>query len=97
MLAVVDSLHETLSGPATVKIMHRAFHDFEEVKFQRLASLSVAQLYRLRQSPRYRQHRVAYQATRPTQVAIGERRRPEPEGHPGYLRVDTVHQSKTIP
>jgi transposase InsO family protein len=92
LLAVVDSLHETLSGPATVKIMHRAFHDFAEVKLQRLAGLSVAQLYRLRQSPRYRQHRVAYQATRPTQVAIGERRRPEPEGHPGYLRVDTVHQ-----
>jgi hypothetical protein len=25
-------------------------------------------------------------------VAIGERRRPQPEGRPGYLRVDTVHQ-----
>jgi transposase InsO family protein len=25
-------------------------------------------------------------------VAIGERRRPEPNGRPGYLRVDTVHQ-----
>jgi len=27
-----------------------------------------------------------------TQVAIGERRRPEPQNQPGYLRVDTVHQ-----
>jgi len=35
---------------------------------------------------------VAYQPTRPTQVAIGERRRPDPQGKPGYLRVDTVHQ-----
>jgi hypothetical protein len=26
------------------------------------------------------------------QVAIGERRPPKPEGKPGYLRVDTVHQ-----
>ena len=25
------------------------------------------------------------------QVAIGERRRPDPQGQPGYLRVDTVH------
>jgi integrase-like protein len=25
-------------------------------------------------------------------VSIGERRRPEPQGRPGYLRVDTVHQ-----
>jgi transposase InsO family protein len=35
---------------------------------------------------------VTYQPTRPTPVSIGERRRPEPHGHPGYLRVDTVHQ-----
>ena len=25
-------------------------------------------------------------------MAIGERRRPDPQGRPGYLRVDTVHQ-----
>jgi transposase InsO family protein len=92
LLAAVDTLHETLSGPATQKILQRAHHEFGEAKFQRLAELSVAQLYRLRKSVRYRQRRVAYQPTRPTQVSIGERRRPEPEGRPGYLRVDTVHQ-----
>ena len=52
----------------------------------------MAQLYRLRKSRTYRKRRVAYQPTRPTPVAIGERRRPEPQGRPGYLRVDTVHQ-----
>ncbi len=30
--------------------------------------------------------------TRPTAVSIGERRRPDPQGQPGFLRVDTVHQ-----
>ena len=30
--------------------------------------------------------------TRPVQVAIGERRRPQPFGQPGYVRVDSVHQ-----
>jgi hypothetical protein len=25
-------------------------------------------------------------------VSIGERRRPDPQGRPGYLRIDTVHQ-----
>ena len=25
-------------------------------------------------------------------MAIGERRRPDPQGRPGHLRVDTVHQ-----
>jgi transposase InsO family protein len=92
LLAIVDVLHDTLSGPATQKILQRAFHDFGESKFQRLAKVSVAQIYRMRKSTGYRQRRVAYQPTRPTQVAIGERRRPEPDGRPGYLRVDTVHQ-----
>ena len=92
LLVAVDEAHQTLSGPATQKILQRAYHDFQEPAYQRLAELSVAQLYRLRQSRAYRQRRVTYQATRPTPVAIGERRRPEPNGHPGYLRVDTVHQ-----
>jgi transposase InsO family protein len=92
LLAAVDEAHGVLSGPATQKILQRAYYDFQEPPYQRLAELSVAQLYRLRQSSTYRQRRMAYQATRPTKVAIGERRRPEPDGRPGYLRVDTVHQ-----
>jgi transposase InsO family protein len=92
LLAQVDEAHETLSGPATQKIFARACYDFGDQRFRRLAQLSVAHLYRLRRSRAYRQRRVAYQPTRPPPVAIGERRRPEPEGRPGYLRVDTVHQ-----
>ena len=52
----------------------------------------MAQLYRLRNSGTYRHRRVEYQPTRPTAVSIGERRKPDPRGRPGYLRVDTVHQ-----
>lgn len=90
-LATVDEAHGTLSGPATQKILQRAAYDFGEPLYERLSKLSVAQLYRLRQSRPYRQRRVSYQATRPTAVSIGERRRPDPNGRPGYLRVDTVH------
>jgi transposase InsO family protein len=92
LLAAVDEAHETLSGPATQKILEREWHEFHDERYKGLARLSVAQLYRLRKSRTYRQRRVAYQPTRPTQVAIGERRRPDPQGRPGYLRVDTVHQ-----
>jgi transposase InsO family protein len=92
LLAGVDEAHEVLSGPATRKILQRAHYDFREPGYERLAELSAAQLYRLRKSSTYRKHGMAYQATRPTKVAIGERRRPEPGGRPGYLRVDTVHQ-----
>jgi transposase InsO family protein len=92
LLATVDTFHETLSGPATQKILQRACHDFGDARYRRLAAISVAQLYRLRGSTRYRQRRIVYQPTRPTAIAIGERRRPEPDNRPGYLRVDTVHQ-----
>jgi len=92
LLAKVDEAHETLSGPATQKILQREFHEFGDRRYGRLARLSVAHLYRLRQSRTYRQRRVVYQPTRPAPVAIGERRRPQPDGRPGYLRVDTVHQ-----
>ena len=92
LLAGVDEAHEVLSGPATQKLLQRAYYDFQEGQYERLAQLSVAQLYRLRKSRGYRERYMVYQPTRPTKVAIGERRRPEPNGRPGYLRVDTVHQ-----
>jgi transposase InsO family protein len=92
LLASLDEAHETLSGPATVKLLARAYYDFGDKSFARLAQLSVAHLYRLRQSRTYRQRHLDYHPTRPSPVAIGERRAPRPEGRPGYLRVDTVHQ-----
>ena len=92
LLAEVDTAHETLSGPATQKILHRACHDFGDSRFKRLAELSVAQLYRLRKSRAYRAQRVVYQHTRPTPIAIGERRKPAPDHRPGYVCVDTVQQ-----
>jgi transposase InsO family protein len=92
LLAKVDEAHETLSGPATQKILQREFEEFGNPQYEQLAQISVAHLYRLRKSRTYRERRVVYQPTRPTTVAIGERRVPQPEGRPGYLRVDTVHQ-----
>lgn len=92
LLAGVDEAHETLSGPATQKILYREFHEYGDVRYRRLAAISVAHIYNLRKSRSYRDKRVRYQKTRPVQVGIGERRRPDPKGRPGYVRVDTVHQ-----
>jgi len=92
LLAIVDEAHDDLSGPATRRILEREYRQYGKCEFERLASLSVSHLYNLRQQPRYRERRLHYIKTRPTAVAIGERRRPDPQGQPGYLRVDTVHQ-----
>lgn len=92
LLAQVDEAHESLSGPATRRILQREFREYGKAEFERLAAISNGHLYNLRRNPRYRQRRKTYQKTRPSAVPIGERRRPDPQGRPGYLRVDTVHQ-----
>ena len=50
LLAAVDEAHDTISGPATRKLLQRARYQFQDVRYTRLAELSVAQLYRLRKS-----------------------------------------------
>ena len=92
LLVVVDQAHETLSGPATQKILHREYYEYSQEKYIRLAAISVPHIYNLRKSRIYREKQIRYTKTRATKVAIGERRRPAPDGRPGYLRVDTVHQ-----
>jgi transposase InsO family protein len=95
LLAQVDQAHDGLSGPATRRILEREFREYGKREFERLAAISNGHLYNLRRHPRYRQQRKNYQKTRPSLVPIGERRRPDPKGRPGYLRVDTVHQGDT--
>ena len=92
LLALVDEAHDTMSGPATRKILYRGFHEFADAKYENLSSISAAHIYNLRKRREYRERRMNFEKTRPTKVSIGERRRPEPEGRAGYLRIDTVHQ-----
>ena len=92
LLGTVDQAHGTLSGPATQKILYREFYEYGDERYGRLAAISVPHIYNLRKNQAYRKRRIAYQKTRPVQIAIGERRKPTPEGQPGYLRIDTVHQ-----
>jgi transposase InsO family protein len=92
LLAEVDEAHETMSGPATKKILEREWGLYQHAEYEQLATISVAHIYNLRKRRRYRECRINYTKTRAVQVAIGERRKPQPGGQPGYLRVDTVHQ-----
>lgn len=91
LLAETDNLHGRLNGAATIAIMAaecaRGDHRYELLK-----GISVAHLYRLRGTARYREHALTYEKTKPVHNSIGERRKPEPSGAPGFLRVDTVHQ-----
>lgn len=92
LIGETDLRHGRLSGPATKAIFKREFA-FGHKAFDRLKDISISHLYNLRQSSGY-QRKVGRFLTKttPTRINIGERRKPEPNGKPGYIRVDTVHQ-----
>jgi len=92
LLVETDDLHGTLSGPATKKLCERAVLIFGDERYLRLADISVSHLYNLRKSALYRKQRLHFTKTRSKASVIGVRRKPRPNGRPGFIRVDTVHQ-----
>ena len=78
LLAHTDSLHGTLSGLATKKLlMERAFDLFREVRYKRLAGISLAHLYNLRQRESYQ--RQVWTKTRPGEHRHQRAARPSPQ------------------
>ena len=92
LLAGLDERHNTLSGPATKKLCERAYQVFGETEYQRLAGISIAHLYNLRKSKTYIGQRHQYEKINPVRSKIGERRKPNSNGQPGFIRIDSVHQ-----
>jgi hypothetical protein len=90
LLAKTDELHGWLSGPATKRILAREYEIYGHANFENISRVSVAQIYNLRHSKRYPGKH--YNHTKRLISKIGERTKPEPQGRPGYIRVDTVHQ-----
>jgi hypothetical protein len=92
LLAETDNAHGRLSGPATKRIFDRAFHVYADKRFERLKNISPAHIYNLRLSRTYQMRARTFAKTQSVTVSIGIRRKPDPKGRPGYIRVDTVHQ-----
>ena len=92
MLAQTDNAHGRLSGPATRRIFQRQYEIYGDKRFERLRTISSAHIYNLRSSRSYQQRAQTIAKTRSVGISIGIRRKPEPQGRPGYIRVDTVHQ-----
>ena len=91
-LIETDNAHNRLSGPATKKILEREWQVFKNEKFRRISEISPSHIYNLRATRQYQSHALTVKKTSSTNVPIGERRKPDPQGRPGFVRVDTVHQ-----
>lgn len=91
LLAEVDNATGRLSGNLTAQFCADQFATGDQ-EFVRLRHVSKTTIYRLRKSKRYTLRVLHVGRTKATTVAIGQRRKPTPDGIPGFLRVDTVHQ-----
>lgn len=92
LLAETDKLHDCLSGPVTRQLFQRAFHIFNDQRYSRLCDISSAHIYNLRGTKSYRNQSLVLKKTKAVKNSIGIRRAPKPEGRPGFIRIDTVHQ-----
>jgi len=91
-LIETDNAHQRLSGPATKEILRREYEVFHREPYQNISSISSSHIYNLRGTRQYQSHSLTVKKTNPVKVSIGERRKPDSQGKPGYLRVDSVHQ-----
>jgi transposase InsO family protein len=91
-LVKIDQLHDRPCGQTIKVLCQRAVDVFDEKDYENLADISVAHIYNLRGSQTYKNKRTHFEKTKSKKSTIGERRKPFPEGKPGYIRIDSVHQ-----
>lgn len=92
LLVEMDKANENVCGPATAHLLKRAYQDYGDERYVRLATLSVSHLYNLRKSAGYQSQRAHFTKTHPVCNPIGVRKAPRPHGKAGFIRIDSVHQ-----
>jgi hypothetical protein len=92
LLAEADNAYRRMSGDAMRKIFEDEFKVYGKPEYIRLAKISHGQFYRLRGSDGYREKSLTIGRTIAVSHSIGIRKKPQPDGKPGYIRADTVHQ-----
>ena len=91
-LAEIDINHDRPCGQTVKTLCERAVNIFNEKEYENLANISVAHIYNLRDSKTYKNKRTYFEKTQSKKSTIGVRKKPYPEGKPGYIRIDSVHQ-----
>ncbi|OHA09218.1 MAG: hypothetical protein A3A44_01480, partial [Candidatus Sungbacteria bacterium RIFCSPLOWO2_01_FULL_60_25] len=91
-IAEVDNAEGRRNGRALQKTLSDMYRVYGDRRLEQLANILVAHLYNLRGTRICQSRSLTCEKTQATSVAIGVRRKPDPFGKPGYLRVDSVHQ-----
>ncbi len=82
LLAEVDEAHDTLSGPATRKILYREYYEFADARYERLADISSAHIYNLRKRRSYRERVMVSPKPGPRRYRSASAASPSPEDGP---------------
>jgi len=92
LLAKADNIYRRMSGDAMRQVFEDEFVIYGKIEYENLAKISHGQFYRLRGSNTYKEISLTTGRTVSVSRAIGIRKKPQPNGKPGYIRADTVHQ-----
>jgi hypothetical protein len=93
LLAQAAQLHDSPNGTALKKTLERMAREYGKEEYLTIANISVSHIYNLKKKVSYLRSIASYQKSNKGKAkAIGQRCKPQPQGKPGYLRVDTLHQ-----
>jgi transposase InsO family protein len=93
LLAKTAQVHDAPNGAALKKNLERMAGEYGRQEYSNIANISVSHIYNLKKKASYLRSIKSYQKTNKGKgKTIGIRCQPQPEGKPGYLRVDTIHQ-----
>lgn len=95
LLAETDNLHSPVhhrTSADVIQLICKREYEAGDSRYERLAAISVSHMYNLRETKRYQHFAITIQKTKTVQRSIGKRQKPRPNGRPGFLRVDSVHQ-----
>lgn len=91
-LIETDNAHARIAGEATKRIMEREYEMYDDLRYEKIRHISVSHLYNLRGTRQYETHALHVAKTQAVGRDIGIRQKPRPQGKPGFIRVDSVHQ-----
>lgn len=94
LLIKTDKAHRCINGYAAKEILKREYEIFKKKEYINIKNISVGHIYNIRNNnQQYGSSEVTiFKRTQTVKIPIGERRKPQPYGKPGFIRIDTVHQ-----
>ena len=93
LLAKTTQLHSSPNAAALKKTLERMAGEYGKEEYLNISHISVSHIYNLKKKISYLRSISSYQKTyKGKGKTIGLRCKPQPQGRPGYLRVDTAHQ-----